>query len=206
MPIVGDEFDKVRFLKLLFHMNDTYIDHDWDIVAHENPFHRPEEWPERQPLVNVVAFTLMPNHAHLLLKEIEEGGISAFMQKVGQSMTNHFNLKYHQKGSLFQGPYRGKTINDDEYLRYVAAYIMVKNVFELYPKGGLKGAITHFDPAWRWAVTYRFSSLSTYAGESTLPILETGLLGEIFSDPRDFKEFGRDVILGGKWTDVDMEA
>ena len=205
LPITGDEADKNRFLHLLFYMNDEFLDENWHTAPHRGAFFRPESWPERVPIVHIVAYTLMSNHVHLLLKEIREGGISAFMQKVGQSMTNHFNLKYDQHGSLFQGSYRARTVQSDKYLRYVSAYIMVKNVFELYPKGGLKGAIAHFKDAWEWAIGYPFSSLGEYAGTRPVAILEKSEMTNTFSNMREFKDFARDVIKGGNWLQTEFE-
>lgn len=206
MPITEDTADKWRFLRLLYYMNDEYLDENWDQQTRDlDLFYRPDWWPERTPLVRILGFTLMPNHLHFLLQEIRKGGISAFMRKIGQSMTNHYNEKYQQKGSLFQGSYRSKTIENDEYLRYVAAYVMVKNVFELFPQGGLRGATKNFEVAWEWATKYPFSSLGEYAGTRRFPIIEKGILGEIYKKPEDFKNFARDVIQGGKWLQTDFE-
>lgn len=205
MPITGDEADQLRFLRLLYYMNDEHLDANWYRIDPRDMFFRPDSWPKRKPLVSVFAYTLMPNHIHLLLRETREGGTSSFMQKLGQSMTNHHNEKYHEKGSIFQGSYRGRTIGNDEYLRYVAVYVMVKNVFELYPKGGLRGASEHFEDAWKWGVTYRFSSFGDYAGVHLSPILERDLIADVFSGSRDFKSFARDVIGGGKWLQAEFE-
>lgn len=205
MPITSDDADRYRFLKILYHMNDEHLDHDWDVVHATKPFERFATWPERKPLVLILGFTLMPNHIHLILKEIRKCGISQFMQKVGQSMSNHFNHKYDKHGSLFQGSYRSRTIDGDVYLRYVSAYVMVKNVFELYPKGGLRRAIENFNDAWEWSIKYPFSSLCAYAGGEGSPIIEKELLGEIFRTPKEFKEFARDVIMGGTWTLSELE-
>lgn len=205
LPITGDLPDKRRFLRLLFYMNDRFLDDNWNRVPGQDKFSRSAEWPEREPLVAVLAHTLMPNHMHLILRETQESGIAAFMQKIGQSMTNHYNEKYHETGSIFQGSYRGRTIADDTYLRYVSAYVMVKNVFELYPKGGLRGGTEHFDDAWQWAITYPFSSLGDFVGKRLSPILDNDILGEIFPTNREFKDFARDVILGGKWLQTDFE-
>ena len=65
----------------------------------------------------------MPNHFHLLLEETEEGGISKFMQGLCVSMSKHFNIKYEEKGSLFQGAFKSRTINDDYYLDLIHVYI-----------------------------------------------------------------------------------
>lgn len=206
MPIVNDEADKWRFLRSLFYMNDKFFEPSWERATDKlGLLHWPDSWPKRDPLVLVLGYTLMPNHFHLLLKEIQKGGIAMFMQKLGQSMTNHFNEKYEQTGSLFQGSYKSKTIGKDEYLRYVAVYIMVKNVFELYPNGGLKGATKNFEQAWQWAIAYPFSSLGDYAGERESPIVIKDVLGEIYTNPQNFKKFVRDVILGGKWLQVEFE-
>ncbi len=101
---------------------------------------------------------------------------------------------------MFQGAYKSKTITDDTYLRYVAAYVMVKNTFELYPEGGLQAGVEDFDKVWDWAVEYNFSSLGDYSGNrNNSPVLtENNLLKEIFIKD-SFKEYSRNVILGGKW-------
>ena len=207
IDIVRSESDRWRFLRLLFFMNDEYADTNWMVITRGmNLFYRPRNWPQRKPLVDILAYTLMPNHVHLLLREIRSGGISLFMKKLGQSMTEHANYKYKEKGSLFQGAYKSKTIKINEYLQHLAIYIMVKNVFELYPKKGLMGAQANFENAWRWATTYPFSSFGDYAGvRADTPIITKGILAEIFDTPQKFKSFSREVVSGGKWAPVEFE-
>lgn len=207
MDIVRSDSDKWRFLRLLFFMNDEYADTNWMVVTKGmDLFHRPDNWPQCKPLVNILAYTLMPNHIHLLMRETQKGGVSLFMKKIGQSMTEHANFKYKEKGSLFQGAYKSKTIKTNEYLRHLAIYIMVKNVFELYPKKGLAGAQENFEDAWEWATTYPFSSFGDYVGvRNNSPIITKGILGEIFNTSQKFKSFSREVILGGKWDLVEFE-
>ncbi|MBI2475919.1 MAG: hypothetical protein HYV67_01605 [Candidatus Taylorbacteria bacterium] len=201
LPIVHDNRDKQRFLKLLYYFNDTYTPQYWEqeitTNGHNDPpvFYRPSKWKEREPLVMVVSYCLIPNHFHLLLKEIIEGGISLFMQKIGNSMVGHYNQKYRAVGSLFQGSYKGKRIDSDEYLRYVAVYIMVKNSLEMYP-GGIKKAYREFDKAFEWAEKNPYTSLGHYTGVLKTNIIEANLLGEIFENRRELKEFSKDVICG----------
>ena len=76
---------------------------------------------ERQ--VSILAYCINPNHFHLLLKEKRENGISKFMQGLCVSMSKHFNIKYEEKGSLFQGAFKSRTINDDYYLDLIHVYI-----------------------------------------------------------------------------------
>jgi len=209
MEITNNDGDKWRFVRSLYYLNDEHFDKQWMrnfSTKDKGVFYRPEEWPTRTPIVKILGYTLMPNHIHLLLLEIEEGGMSKFMQKLGQSMTNHFNEKYEQQGSIFQGPYKGRTVSDDRHLQYVASYIMVKNVFELFPDGGLKKAALNFEDAWKWATAYPFSSLGDYAGvRKNSPIIDKDILSDIFPSAYKFKSFSKDVILGGKWTDYELE-
>jgi putative transposase len=58
---------------------------------------------ERNPLVEVLAFCLMPNHIHLLVRQLKEGGISKFIQKIASSYAAYFKKKYgiKMKGHFF---------------------------------------------------------------------------------------------------------
>jgi putative transposase len=194
LNIVRDRYDRARFSELLFYLNDSFSDPNWLKATKEcAPFERPDYWPDRDPLVRILAWTLLPNHFHLLLEEIKEGGIAKFMQRLCGSMSMTFNAKYTEKGSLFQGSYKSKTVDNDPYIQYLIYYIQVKNVLELYP-GGLPQAIQNFDDAWSWALQYPFSSLSSYATERDSPIIDKSRFFEIM-DARLSKEEAREMLL-----------
>ena len=101
MPIVYDAKDRWRFLQGLYYFNSKFSPENIFRQLHEllkfNFYSRlewPEKWPKREPIVKILVFTLMENHFHLLLKEIQKGGIAMFMQKFGTGMANYFNTKY----------------------------------------------------------------------------------------------------------------
>ncbi len=195
LPITRDQADRWRFPRLLYYLNDEHQSEFWEQdVKRLQQFEWPKNWPERKPLVHILAWTLMPNHFHLLLQEIQEGGVSRFMQRLCGSMSRHFNEKYQEQGSIFQGAYRSRTINTDRYLRWAIAYILVKNVFELYP-GGFARAVKECEKAWKWGIdTYKFSSLSDYALGKPTPIINGNFIGEMFNGISDFKSCSRDMI------------
>src|SRR3989344_1647306 len=144
MPIYRQKSDLWRMLFGLFYTNTIGMSKNWMKEIEKEGINPktllwPEKFGERQPLVSIVAFTIMPNHFHLLLKEISEGGISKFMHKFSMGYSKFINAKYKESGSLFQGRFHARIIENDAYFQRVAVYIMVKNTFELYPKGGLKG-------------------------------------------------------------------
>ncbi|MEK7134678.1 MAG: transposase [Patescibacteria group bacterium] len=193
--IVRDDKDRERFVQMLYYFNDEYAPLNlWKSDFH-NKFERPAEWPERDPLVKVHGFTLMDNHYHLVLGEMKESGITRFMQKLGTGMTNRFNTRHKETGRLFQGAYKARRIDSDNYLEYLAVYVHVKNVFELYP-GGLKNALTHFDDAFKFAVGYPYSSLGAYFSNDHVrtPIIAADIWQETFKNKSEFKEFARNCI------------
>jgi hypothetical protein len=188
MDIVKDDADRWRFVRILYLLNDEYQDTARSSTSERKSdlrsekeggiFARPDSWPKRKPLVSILSWVLMPNHFHLLLCETQEGGVSKFMQRLCGSMTTAFNEKYAEKGSIFQGSYKSRTISTDKYLHHVIPYISVKNVFELYP-GGLGRALKEFDKAWEWAEKYPFSSFQTNLLGRNSPIIDIEKLQDL---------------------------
>lgn len=207
-PIVLDESDRQYFLKALFYFNAEQApenaireslrksDFRKDGVGGAGGFEWSSEWLPRKPLVSILAFALMGNHYHLLLREIQDEGISRFMRKFGTGITNRFNTKYEESGSLFQGAYKAKRVTTDEYLKYLSVYIQVKNPFELYP-GGIETATKDFDRAFAWAIQYPYCSLGCFISGVQPSIIDNDLIRELFTD-RDreaYKAFVKDCIL-----------
>ena len=196
LPITRDEKDRERFVRLLYYLNDEHQSEFWELdVRHIKDLQWPKQWPEHRPLVKVIAWTLMPNHFHLLLQEIQDAGVSRFMQRLCGSMSRHFNEKYEETGSIFQGSYRSRTIDTDRYLRWALSYVLVKNVFELYP-GGYDRAVRKFDSAWKWGVEkYAFSGLREVTYPKKPSITDIDLFYDFFKSSADFKSCSRDMIL-----------
>lgn len=65
----------------------------------------------------------MPNHFHILLKQNTDIPITFFMLRLCTSYAKYFNIKYEQVGSLFQGPFKAKLVESDEYLLQLSRYI-----------------------------------------------------------------------------------
>jgi len=201
LSIFKNENDFWRGLLMLCHFNDEFHSDNWfrDLMDEKiaNTLERSKNWPRKTPLVSILAFTFLDNHFHLLLKEIKNGGIATFMNKIGKGMTQSFNLKYpNNRGSIFQGPYQSRTISTDSYFKCVAMYIMIKNGFEMHPRG-YDYAVDNFEKAYDWAKMYPFSSLMDYSGNQDFrQIIDKDLLGEIFPTELSLKSFASDYIHG----------
>lgn len=81
-------------------------------------------------LIKIYCYCLMPNHFHLLVQQLADGGISEFLRKVADSYTRYFNTKHDRVGSLFQGVFKAKLIEKDKFLLQVSKYIH-RNSFTL---------------------------------------------------------------------------
>jgi putative transposase len=73
--------------------------------------------------VELVSFCIMSDHFHLIIREISEGGISSYMQRVLTAYSKYYNTKYQKSGHVFQGPYRFIHVEDNEQLLYLSTYI-----------------------------------------------------------------------------------
>jgi REP element-mobilizing transposase RayT len=80
-----------------------------------------------QPLVNIVAYCLNPNHYHLILEPVAEKGIEKYMQRIGTGYTMYFNNKYQRTGALFQGKFKAIHIDSNAYLLHMSAYVNLNN-------------------------------------------------------------------------------
>ncbi|MCR4312215.1 MAG: transposase [Candidatus Uhrbacteria bacterium] len=129
-------------------------------------------------LVEVVAFVLMPNHFHLLLKQVSDGGISLFMQKLGTAYTQYFNHRHDRTGSLFGSTFLAKFIKDTEYLLYLSRYIH-RNPLEIVGN------------TWMSLAAYRWSSLSVYLEEDMNSYVHCKPVMNCFDSASDYRGFMR---------------
>jgi putative transposase len=72
--------------------------------------------------VDIIAFVLMDNHYHLLLRT-NRPNLSKSMQWLGTTYTTIFNLRHSRKGHLFQGRFKSILVENEPYLMQLSCYI-----------------------------------------------------------------------------------
>jgi putative transposase len=149
---------------------------------------------QRRVLVEILMFTLMKNHYHLLVRQKSEGGIVKFMQKLGTGYTMYFNKKYSRVGPLFQGAFKAKIVENDPYFLYLPHYIHLNPLIYKFPNWPNK-EITDPDKAIDFLKNYRWSSFPDYAGVKNFPsVTQRDFLLDFFSGTDSYLKDLRDFI------------
>ena len=73
--------------------------------------------------ISVIAYCLMSNHYHFLLRQNSETKISDFMKAVFFVYSSAFNTAYKRSGTLFEGPFRATWVDKIEYALHLCRYI-----------------------------------------------------------------------------------
>jgi putative transposase len=89
---------------------------------------------DNTPLVEIICYCLMPNHFHILIRQLAENGISTFMSKISNSYTKYFNTRYTRVGPLFQGNFKAVRIESDSQLTHVSRYIHLNPLIDYIVK------------------------------------------------------------------------
>ena len=157
--IFHDEKDYKYFIKLLYLSNSqsNFKSYNLDRIKNLDVF----SLENKDPIVSVGAYVLMPNHFHILINQKEDAGISKFMQKLCTGYVMYYNKKYKRTGSLFEGKFKSQHLDTDNYLRYIFSYIHL-NPIKLIQKDWKEKGITDFNKSVKFLNEYMYSSYIDY--------------------------------------------
>lgn len=193
--IFNDEHDYQRFLILMFLVNNTV---PVDIKNMLRNCTLPEMLEtKRNPLVHIQAFSLLPNHYHLLLSPVVENGVAKFMQKLATGYTMYFNAKNQRTGSLFQGKYKIKHAAEEQYVKYLFEYIHLNVVRERFDTAA-KVMVAELLVA---AEQYPWSSLAVYSSKGKGALAQANVDPVLFTDL--FANYGNHKQLLLEWKETD---
>jgi putative transposase len=154
--------DYERFMALLYIMNQSEAFHFANFLK-IHKFEEIFEAPRSQPLVSILAFTLLPNHFHILIYEKEQGGITKFMGRLLTAYSMYFNLKYERSGPLFTHPFRSQHISDESQFLWIFSYLHL-NAMGTIKKDFKQKGIGDPAVAEKFLRSYKYSSYHEYNG------------------------------------------
>lgn len=182
--------DRKRFKRLLYIANGTESFVYRDIEKEEL-----KDIDRGEPLVAIAAWVLMPNHFHILVKEITEGGIEMFMRKLCTGYSSYFNKRHDRVGPLFQGRYKSQHVTEDTHLKYLFAYIHL-NPLKLVEPAWKEQRSSNVVKSKKFISTYEHSSYLSYTDPSREEsiLLTKSEFPEYFLEKKDFEAFHADFI------------
>ncbi|MBI4080454.1 MAG: transposase [Candidatus Levybacteria bacterium] len=142
--------------------------------------------------IELLAYCLMPNHFHFLVRQIRDEGVSKFVANVTNSYTKYFNTKHERVGPLFQGVFKSAHIDSDELLLHVSRYI------HLNPVSSFMVKIEDLN-------TYEWSSYIEYANHEDKRC-ETREILSFFSNDQDYVKFVFDQAEYGRTLEMIKHA
>lgn len=174
--IFMDDRDRFRFIHDLFEFNDEapaghtvyylkFSQQSADIASRqiENRKRKP-----RKLLVDILAFCLMPNHYHLLLRPRNGNAVPKFMKKLNIGYAKYFNIKYKRTGALFEGRYKSVLVKNHAHFVHLPYYIHL-NPLDLVAPEWRRGKLNDCKKAIKFLESYRWSSHLDYLGKKNFP-------------------------------------
>lgn len=131
---------------------------------------------QKPKLVEIIAHCLMPNHFHLLLKQLEPCGISKMIGNIQNGYVRFTNCKTHRLGPLFESSFKAVRIEDDEQLLHVSRYI-------------------HLNPSTSYLTTiqnlsnYPWSSLKEYLRKQKATLVNTEIVLNLIGGKEKYEQF-----------------
>ena len=78
--------------------------------------------------VTVIAYCLLPNHYHWLVRQDGQIPVGKVPARVFGSYSQAFNRAYERTGTLFEGPYKALAVETDAYFVNLCGYIHLNPV------------------------------------------------------------------------------
>ncbi|MBU2595464.1 transposase [Patescibacteria group bacterium] len=131
----------------------------------------------KKPMISIISYCLMPNHFHLMVEQLKNGGTSQFMKDSLNSFARYFNTKYDRVGPIFQGRFKSVEIEDEDQLIHLSRYIHINPcIANLVEK-----------PKY-----YQWSSFKLFIKNKTTRLCNPEMILEIIGSPKKYKEFVQD--------------
>lgn len=132
-------------------------------------------------LVEIYAFAFMPDHFHLLVKQLKDNGIKLFLSNLQNGYAKYYNILNKRDGSLFKRPFLTKLINTDEKFNHVSRYI-------------------HLNPVTSYLIdfialkNYPFTSYPYYSDLKDDDLINTGFIIKMFGTSKNYQKFVADQV------------
>ena len=133
----------------------------------------------RELALSIIAYCLMPNHYHYLVRQDGEQPAGLLPQRVFNSYSKAYNKRYAHSGTLFQGPYEVILVDKTDYLLHLCRYIHANPVKD--------GLVTNLE-AWP------YTNYAEWIGARPGSLVDSQFVQSYFPNPADYTAFVMDYL------------
>ena len=126
-----------------------------------------------------IAYCLLPNHYHFLIRQDGEHRAGLLPQRVFNSYSKAYNKRYGHSGTLFEGNYRAVAVESESYLLHLCRYIHANPVIH-----GLVEDVADWP----------YSNYLEWIGEREGTLLDREFVRAHFPTPDSYREFVADYL------------
>ncbi len=127
----------------------------------------------RQFSFAMIAYCLMPNHYHFLVRQDSNVNAGQLPQRVFNVYAKAYNQRHERSGTIFEGRFKAVHVGNDRYLRYLCQYIHANPV-----KDSVVGQID----AWP------FSNYLEWVGQRKGTLIDHDFVEDYFQGPASYQE------------------
>jgi len=135
--------------------------------------------------IDILAYALMSNHFHLLVRQRQENAITQTLANISNSYAKYFNIKHHRVGPLYQGPFKAVHVETDQQLLHLSRYIHINPV--------VAGTMTQAE-----LLSSARTSFPEYLRHAGTSFIDIKPILSYFVSPQSYKIFVFDQIAYGK--------
>ena len=129
--------------------------------------------------LQVIAYCLMPNHYHFLLRPEEDGVLSSFIQRLFNSYTQAFNKQQNRSGTLFEGRAKSILVDTDAYIIHLCRYVHLNPV---------QGKLVKYPEDWP------YSNYLEWVEQRNGTLIDKDFVRQYFSTAADYEKFVKSQV------------
>jgi REP element-mobilizing transposase RayT len=129
--------------------------------------------------VTIIAYCLMPNHYHLLVRQDDEIPVAELPKRVFGGYSRAVNKRYGWSGTIFEGRYQAKMVSTSSHLCHLCRYIHANPV-----KDGLVDEIDEWP----------YSNYPEWVGKRKSALVNREFIDDLFGSSTNYEEFVREYM------------
>jgi len=159
-----------------------------------------------EKLVDVLCYCIMPDHYHLLIKELKDNNVPNFIRKCNISISKYINIKNNRRGHLFESSFNSKHADTDRYLLHLSLYIHLNPLDFISGKEWRENKLQEWSSAKKKLLDYPWSSLKSYLDDNYEDQIISGteMITDQFKDVKEYELFLQEWSEGSLNTIKDL--